>query len=51
VRQVGGDLETRLTKLVADWPAGRREAADEAHAELVGTIGANIGARDEASDG
>ena len=35
VRQAEGDLQTRLTRLVADWPADRREAVGDVLAELV----------------
>ena len=49
VRQVEGDLWTRLTKLVADWPADKRGAVGDVLAELVGTIRAGMAVRDEAS--
>ena len=42
MRQVEGDLQTRLTRLIAGWPAGKREAAGEVLAELVGTIRAGL---------
>ena len=44
VRRVGGDLRTRLTMLIADWPAGKGEAVGDVLAELVGTIRAGMAA-------
>ena len=45
MRQVEGDLQTRLTRLIAGWPAGKREAAGEVLAEhqvvVLGVVGSS----------